>query len=388
MRVLVVNAGSSSLKLRLLGPGDELAAERDLAPDDGDALAAALARRARAGRGRPPRRARRRALPRRRARRRRASWRRWASSPTSRRCTSPRPLAGIAAVGARAARRARGRLLRHGVPRDAARGGRDLRAAPRVARALRRCGASASTASRTPTRRGARPRRRAVVTCHLGAGASLAAVRDGVCVDTTMGFTPLEGLVMATRSGSVDPGLVLWLLRHGARRAMPSSRGSIARAASAAWPATPTCAPSSRATTTTPGWRSTSTCTACGRRSRRWRPPSAASTRSSSPAAWASTRRRSARGRRRGSASSGVALDAEANASATADAEIGAPGAAGAHARRHRARGPRGRPPGARGARALAATVGSRTLFGEHHDGVRPPRHDDGAMPRRERDRP
>jgi acetate kinase len=53
------------------------------------------------------------------------------------------------------------------------------------------------------------------VSCHLGAGASLAAVRDGVCVDTTMGFTPMEGLVMATRSGSVDPGLVLWLLRHG-----------------------------------------------------------------------------------------------------------------------------------------------------------------------------
>jgi acetate kinase len=54
-----------------------------------------------------------------------------------------------------------------------------------------------------------------VVSCHLGAGASLAAVRDGACVDTTMGFTPMEGLVMATRSGSVDPGLVLWLLRHG-----------------------------------------------------------------------------------------------------------------------------------------------------------------------------
>jgi acetate kinase len=54
-----------------------------------------------------------------------------------------------------------------------------------------------------------------VVSCHLGAGASLAAVREGACVDTTMGFTPMEGLVMATRSGSVDPGLVLWLLRHG-----------------------------------------------------------------------------------------------------------------------------------------------------------------------------
>ena len=53
-----------------------------------------------------------------------------------------------------------------------------------------------------------------VVTCHLGAGASLAAVLNGQSVDTTMGFTPLEGLVMATRSGSVDPGLVLWLLEH------------------------------------------------------------------------------------------------------------------------------------------------------------------------------
>jgi acetate kinase len=54
-----------------------------------------------------------------------------------------------------------------------------------------------------------------VVTCHLGAGASLAAVRNGGSVDTTMGFTPLEGLVMATRSGTVDPGLIMWLLQHG-----------------------------------------------------------------------------------------------------------------------------------------------------------------------------
>jgi acetate kinase len=53
-----------------------------------------------------------------------------------------------------------------------------------------------------------------LVTCHLGAGASLAAVVDGHSVDTSMGFTPLEGLVMATRSGTVDPGLVLWLVEH------------------------------------------------------------------------------------------------------------------------------------------------------------------------------
>ena len=55
---------------------------------------------------------------------------------------------------------------------------------------------------------------RRVVTCHLGAGASLCAVLDGRSVDTTMGFTPLDGLVMATRSGSVDPGLLLWLEAH------------------------------------------------------------------------------------------------------------------------------------------------------------------------------
>jgi acetate kinase len=55
-----------------------------------------------------------------------------------------------------------------------------------------------------------------VVSCHLGAGASLAAIAGGRSVDTTMGFTPLDGLVMATRSGSVDPGLLLWLLEREA----------------------------------------------------------------------------------------------------------------------------------------------------------------------------
>jgi acetate kinase len=59
------------------------------------------------------------------------------------------------------------------------------------------------------------PRPFRVVSCHLGAGASLAAIVDGQSVDTTMGFTPLEGLVMATRAGTVDPGLVLWLQTHG-----------------------------------------------------------------------------------------------------------------------------------------------------------------------------
>jgi acetate kinase len=54
-----------------------------------------------------------------------------------------------------------------------------------------------------------------LVTAHLGAGASLAAVSGGRSIDTTMGFTPLEGLVMGTRAGSVDPGLLLWVQRHG-----------------------------------------------------------------------------------------------------------------------------------------------------------------------------
>ncbi len=53
-----------------------------------------------------------------------------------------------------------------------------------------------------------------IVSCHLGAGASLCAVRDGQSVDTTMGFTPLDGLVMQTRVGSIDPGLLLWLLER------------------------------------------------------------------------------------------------------------------------------------------------------------------------------
>ena len=62
---------------------------------------------------------------------------------------------------------------------------------------------------------GRRPEVLRIVSAHLGAGASLAAVRNGVSVDTTMGFTPLAGLVMNTRPGSVDTGLLLWLLEHG-----------------------------------------------------------------------------------------------------------------------------------------------------------------------------
>jgi acetate kinase len=70
-------------------------------------------------------------------------------------------------------------------------------------------GLSHSWASRLA--RDAAPDARRIIICHLGAGASLCAVLDGVSVDTTMGFTPLEGLVMATRCGDLDPGLITWL---------------------------------------------------------------------------------------------------------------------------------------------------------------------------------
>jgi acetate kinase len=53
-----------------------------------------------------------------------------------------------------------------------------------------------------------------LVIAHLGNGASVSAVCDGICVDTSMGFTPLEGLMMATRSGTIDPGILIYLLRH------------------------------------------------------------------------------------------------------------------------------------------------------------------------------
>jgi acetate kinase len=57
-----------------------------------------------------------------------------------------------------------------------------------------------------------------IVVCHLGSGASVTAIVDGRSVDTTMGFTPLEGLIMATRPGDIDPGIITWLLAHGINR--------------------------------------------------------------------------------------------------------------------------------------------------------------------------
>lgn len=53
-----------------------------------------------------------------------------------------------------------------------------------------------------------------IIICHLGNGASMAAVKDGQCVETTMGFTPTDGLIMGTRSGQIDPGVLLHLMDH------------------------------------------------------------------------------------------------------------------------------------------------------------------------------
>ncbi len=54
-----------------------------------------------------------------------------------------------------------------------------------------------------------------VISCHLGNGASITAIREGKCIDTSMGLTPLEGLVMGSRTGDLDPGIILFLLNQG-----------------------------------------------------------------------------------------------------------------------------------------------------------------------------
>ena len=59
---------------------------------------------------------------------------------------------------------------------------------------------------------GRKPEGTKVVVCHLGNGSSITAVKDGKCVDTTMGFTPLDGLIMGTRSGAVDPSVVTFMM--------------------------------------------------------------------------------------------------------------------------------------------------------------------------------
>ncbi len=223
--ILTVNAGSSSLKLRLLGPDDRVLAENDGEPhDDPDELGEALRRMLDAG---------------------------------------PAPDAAAHRVVHGGAEFDRPTLVDAGVERELERLA-DLAPLhnPQAVRAMRAlatvrpelpnvaCFDTAFHAGLPPAARtyalpaawseGSVPLRRygfhglshayasrraaellgaeaadlRLVTAHLGAGASLAAVEGGRSVDTTMGFTPLDGLVMATRAGSVDPGLLLWVQRH------------------------------------------------------------------------------------------------------------------------------------------------------------------------------
>jgi acetate kinase len=115
-----------------------------------------------------------------------------------------------------------------------------------------------------------------LVNCHLGAGASLAAVRGGRSVDTTMGFTPLDGLVMATRSGSVDPGLVLWLEQHvhmppaELAAALEYRSGLYGLAGTADMRDILSAQPTAIHAPSSPG---RSTCTGCARPSPRWHRP-------------------------------------------------------------------------------------------------------------------
>jgi acetate kinase len=225
-RVLVVNAGSSSLKLRLLGPDDEVVADREVERWDGDPDHAEIAdfvRTLDAG-----------AID--------AIGHRIVHGGTRFRAATPIDDDVVAAIEdltalaplhqprAVAGVRATARLL-PSVPAvacfdtafhatlPAAAATYALPAAWNNHFGLRRFGfhglSHAWAARRAPELLGRGQEELLLVTAHLGAGASLCAVDAGRSVATTMGFTPLEGLVMATRSGDVDPGLLLWLQQHG-----------------------------------------------------------------------------------------------------------------------------------------------------------------------------
>jgi len=224
LRVLVVNAGSSSLKLSLLGSGDELLAEEELAAPraevDPEELRAALGR----GVGDADAVGHRIVHGGARFREpvvvdegvRRALDELVDLAPLH----QPKSLAALDAVSS----------ALPGVPAVACFDTAFHATLPDAAATyalpaewsarwgLRRYGfhglSHAWIAQRAPEVVGAPADGVRIVSCHLGAGASLCAIAGGRSVDTTMGFTPLEGLVMATRSGSVDPGLLLWLMEH------------------------------------------------------------------------------------------------------------------------------------------------------------------------------
>ncbi|MGN6169826.1 MAG: acetate/propionate family kinase [Solirubrobacteraceae bacterium] len=224
MRVLVVNAGSSSLKLTLLGARDETLAERELAAprasvderELGSALEAGLGNADAVGHRIVHGGGRFREPVRIDAEVELALRQLVELAPLH----QPKSIAALDAVSA---------VLPH-VPAVAcfdtafhstlseAAATYALPAEWRERWGLRRYGfhglSHSWVARRVPELLGRPTKALRIVSCHLGAGASLCAIKDGCSVDTTMGFTPLEGLVMATRSGSVDPGMLLWLLER------------------------------------------------------------------------------------------------------------------------------------------------------------------------------
>ena len=224
LTVLIVNAGSSSLKLRLLGPDDRVLADREVERWDGDPDHAAVVEFIGSlddvG----------------------AAGHRVVHGGSRFRAATPiddhvvaaieelTPLAPLHQPRALAGIRATTKLL-PGVPAVACFDTAFHATLPAAAftyalpaewnerLGLRRYGfhglSHAWVARRAPDLLARSQQGLRLVSAHLGAGASLCAIQDGRSVATTMGFTPLEGLVMATRSGDVDPGLLLWLQQHG-----------------------------------------------------------------------------------------------------------------------------------------------------------------------------
>jgi acetate kinase len=220
LRVLVVNAGSSSVKLRLLGPDDALLAERDLSAPQSRVDPAELLD-ALSGMERPD------VVGHRVVHGGRSFSSAVVVDEAVRReleslvdlapLHQPKSLAALDAVSGALpdvpAVACFDTAFHSGLPDAAATYA--LPGSLRERFGIRRYGFHGLSHAYASRRSAAlAPGASRVVTCHLGAGASLCAVLDGRSVDTTMGFTPLEGLVMATRSGNVDPGLLLWLLER------------------------------------------------------------------------------------------------------------------------------------------------------------------------------
>ena len=198
---------------------------------DGVRRARAVARRASARRRRPPGGARRRALL-----RADGHQRRWCSANRrarrrSRRCTTRRTSQGIVAAQSGVPRRAARRRLRHRVPPDAAAAAYTYAIDARLAakHRMRRYGFHGTSHAYVSRAAAAQFLGRPVdelnmIVLHLGNGASACAVAGGRSVDTSMGLTPLEGLVMGTRSGDIDPAVLLHLQR--ARACSASTRST------------------------------------------------------------------------------------------------------------------------------------------------------------------